>query len=79
MYSSCKSAKFKEAFLEILSQGDISMTSFAIQKGIHPSTLYSWRKEFNTVGCFNVNKEIRPERWSNESKATTDKQPKSKE
>lgn len=68
MYSSRKSTKFKEALLEKLSQCDTSAASFAKQEGIHPSTLYSWRKEFNTLGCFKMNKEIQPDKWSNEEK-----------
>ena len=68
MYADRKSTKFKEALLEKLNQCGISTAAFAKQEGIHPSTLYSWRKEFNTLGSFNVNKEIQPDKWSNEEK-----------
>ncbi len=61
------STEFKEAILKKLSQSDLSVSQFARQEGINLSTLYSWQKQFKTIG-FSVSKVIPSDKWSAEEK-----------
>ena len=61
------SSQFKEAILNKLSQSGLSVRKFAEQESINLSTLYSWQKQFNTVGL-SVSKVSSSEKWSNEEK-----------
>ena len=61
------SSQFKEAVLNKLSQSGLSVRKFAGQESINLSTLYSWQKQFNTVGL-SVSKMSSSDKWSSEEK-----------
>jgi len=67
MYYQRLSSQFKEALLNKLSQSGLSVKKFAEQEGINLSTLYSWQKQFKTLGL-SVSKVSSSDKWSNEEK-----------
>jgi transposase-like protein len=61
------SSQFKEAILNKLNQSCLSVRKFAQQEAINLSTLYSWQKQFNTLGL-NVSKVSSTDKWTSEEK-----------
>ena len=61
------SVDFKETMLTKLNSSDLSISEFAKQEGINPSTLYSWRNRSNITGRSVKNKQS-PDNWSAEEK-----------